>query len=169
MLGLALLLEIYAGWANRPRLELAWSDGAASAVPPPDQTSLPTPPGHELASHAQPPFFPSRSPFQPAASPAPLPSLAGIIITSRQRLGIFRIGDGTPAIIQVGCVVGAFRLLSITADSARIRGPFGISTLQMAFDRDPPQASSPTLISSDESAAFPGANSWPRKLAVSRD
>ncbi len=139
--GLALFLEICAQGHVAPQ---------TGPVALPIETALPSMPADlppqsavrdwaEIAA-GRPLFNPGRSPFQPpapaTAAAAPLPRLTGIIVTSHEKIGIFSGADGMPVIARAGSFLGAFKLLSIGANSVRMGGASGISTLRVFHQDD---------------------------------
>jgi hypothetical protein len=135
-LGLALFFEICPQGREVPQTSPA--PLPIKIAPPSMQTGLPTQSAVRnwaAIAAARPLFNPDRSPFQlpaPAAAlAAPLPRLTGIIVTSHVKIGIFSGADGVPVIAKAGGVLGAFKLLSIGANSVRLSGASGFSTLHV--------------------------------------
>ncbi len=134
--GLAVFLKICAQGHVAPRtgpvalpIETA-SPSMPAGLPPQSQVR-----NWAAIAAARPLFNPDRSPFQlpapAAAAAAPLPRLAGIIVTPHVKIGIFSGADGATVIAEAGTALGGFKLLSIGANSVRLDGASGISALHV--------------------------------------
>ncbi len=91
---------------------------------------------------ARPLFVASRRPAAvaagPAAAPANLPRLAGILLNGGSRSVIFAgAGNGRPVVAHEGAQVGAYTVQSIEAGQVTLSGPSGAQVLRPSFDPRP--------------------------------
>ena len=80
----------------------------------------------------------------PAAAPANLPRLAGIMVNGDIRSVIFAALDGgRPKVAQEGTQVGAYTVQSIEAGQVTLSGPGGVQVLRPTFDPRPQDPTAP--------------------------
>ncbi len=91
---------------------------------------------------SRPLFVASRRPAAtlaaPAAPPANLPRLAGIMVDGGRRRVIFAPAEGgRPVVAQEGAQIGAYTVQSIEAGQVTLSGPSGAQVLRPTFDPQP--------------------------------
>lgn len=103
---------------------------------------------------ARPPFRPDRRPVDDASTAAAgLPRLAGIVISSTERVAIFSpAGAGAPVVAGVGGTIGVWTVTRISPESIVIAGAGGSHVLRPTFRIDPatsPPGASPPYSDAD--------------------
>jgi hypothetical protein len=103
---------------------------------------------------ARPLFAATRRPVAilagPAAAPANLPRLAGILVNGSRRSVIFAALDGgKPVVAQEGAQVGAYTVQSIESGQVTLFGPGGAQVVRPSFE------SRPRTPATDSTAATP--------------
>ncbi len=115
---------------------------------------------------ARPLFSPSRSAFRAAGVAAITPPrLAGIIITSGARAGVFCDRNGHQRVVENGAILGSFAVIAINTDSVLVSGPDGIALLHIRYGSNQPRETlaGPTA-QANRAAAFTRLNSWPSQM-----
>jgi len=97
---------------------------------------------------ARPLFVASRRPAArvagPAAPPANLPRVTGILVSGDSRSVIFAAPEGgRPVVAQEGAQISGYTVQSIEAAQVTLSGPDGIRTLHPSFDPRPKNAIGP--------------------------
>ena len=132
-------LEIWSPLPGGDRAPQVTTPGSPRAFPAPalDRTD------HDVAEALARPLFtearrpPTSTAVQAAPAPAEkLPRLSGVMIAGHRRLAIFEVGD-TSVAGSVGDIVGVQRIVAITPASVTLQGPYGVHTLDLAFDPKP--------------------------------
>jgi len=122
---------------------------------------------------ARPLFSANRSPFrQVTQAPAltmSMPRLAGIIVTSRSKIGIFTSADGASIMVREDESIGPFKLLSIATDDVRLSGASGIITLRPSYEPNPMARDVIPPAGDRSDPAFTGTNTWPIPLEINRN
>ncbi len=141
-------------------------EGGMIATSPPPPDVRPSPAVAPTRSHngrqelpngilARPLFAATRRPAAvlagPAAAPANLPRLAGILVNGGKRSVIFAASEGgRPTVAQEGTQVGAYTVQSIEAGQVTLSGPSGARVLRPTFD---PQSKGPSALPGPGAAA----------------